>query len=245
MKKFLFLIVFLFALVANAFSQQYADYQDVVYLKNGGIVRGIIIEQVPQSSLKIETTGGNVFVYTYDEIEKIAKEPKVLQDNERQSQNSVSSTGLKKGYRGIVELGTLIPFGMGVHVINGYQFNPYVSLGAGVGLDVYFDDGLTLPLFADLRINFLDKRVSPYIAFDIGYTFRLTGLDYGNGLLFLPISGARFKLSDKYALNVGLGLGVQGNKSQIYYDYYDLNYYPRSSYTSYDMFMFLNVGFSF
>lgn len=54
------------------FSQE--QMQDVVYLKNGSIIRGIIIEQVPNKSLKIRTKDGNVFVYSINEVERITKE---------------------------------------------------------------------------------------------------------------------------------------------------------------------------
>lgn len=47
---------------------------DVVYLKNGGVRRGIIIEQVPGESLKIKTNDGSVYVFKMDEISKITKE---------------------------------------------------------------------------------------------------------------------------------------------------------------------------
>ena len=52
-----------------------SDLQDVVYLKNGSIIRGLIIEQIPNVSLKIQTADGSVFVYKIDEIEKMTKEP--------------------------------------------------------------------------------------------------------------------------------------------------------------------------
>ncbi len=51
-----------------------SELQEVVYLKNGGIVRGIIIEQIPNEQLKIQTRDGNVFVYKISEVEKITKE---------------------------------------------------------------------------------------------------------------------------------------------------------------------------
>lgn len=54
------------------FSQTSA--RDIVYLKNGSIVKGIIIEQVPNKSLKIETADGSIFVYEFSEIERIEKE---------------------------------------------------------------------------------------------------------------------------------------------------------------------------
>jgi hypothetical protein len=50
------------------------ELQEVVYLKNGGIVRGVIIEQIPNAQLKIQTRDGNVFVFQMNEIERITKE---------------------------------------------------------------------------------------------------------------------------------------------------------------------------
>ena len=61
-----------FVMTSTAFAQQ---MEDVVHLKNGGLVRGTIIEQIPGESLKIQTRDGNVFVYTMDEIAKMSKEP--------------------------------------------------------------------------------------------------------------------------------------------------------------------------
>ena len=68
------LVACLTAFVATAplFAQQ---MEDVVYLKDGTIVRGTIIEQIPGESLKIQTQGGSMFLYTLDEIAKIVKEP--------------------------------------------------------------------------------------------------------------------------------------------------------------------------
>ena len=51
--------------------------QDVVYLKDGSIIRGTIIEQTPGESLKIETADGSIFVYQMSEVERIAKEEPV------------------------------------------------------------------------------------------------------------------------------------------------------------------------
>lgn len=47
---------------------------DVVYLKNGSIIRGSIIEQIPNDQLKIQTKDGSIFVYKMGEISKITKE---------------------------------------------------------------------------------------------------------------------------------------------------------------------------
>jgi hypothetical protein len=63
-------LVLLAPMVAK--SQQQMD--DVVYLKNGSIIRGMITEQIPNQTLKIQTKDGSVFVYNMSEVEKITKE---------------------------------------------------------------------------------------------------------------------------------------------------------------------------
>ena len=99
MKKYLVLL--LFALITTmSFGQ--SNYQDVVYLKNGSIIRGVIIEQVPDKSIKIETADRNVFVYQMEEIEKITKE----QFDKKSDFNSER----RKGFIGL-SIGTSILFG--------------------------------------------------------------------------------------------------------------------------------------
>jgi TM2 domain-containing membrane protein YozV len=46
----------------------------VVYLSNGSVVRGLIIEQIPNESLKIKTADGSVFAFKMSEVTKITKE---------------------------------------------------------------------------------------------------------------------------------------------------------------------------
>ena len=86
----LFTCLIAFVAVSQVFAQQ---MEDVVYLEDGGVVRGTIVEQIPGESLKIQTRDGNVFVFTMDEITKLAKEmPKVP----------------KEPVMGKVEIGTLL-----------------------------------------------------------------------------------------------------------------------------------------
>lgn len=48
--------------------------EDVVYLKNGSVIRGTILEQIPAQSLKIQTTENGLFVFTMEEIKKVTRE---------------------------------------------------------------------------------------------------------------------------------------------------------------------------
>lgn len=70
MKKILSFFLFLF-MATFAMAQQYIEN---VYLKNGSIIKGVVIEQVPNQSVKIQTSGGNIFVYEMSDVEKITKE---------------------------------------------------------------------------------------------------------------------------------------------------------------------------
>ncbi len=75
------IFITLFIIIPSGFAQQ-EEMEDVVYLKNGNIIRGQILEQIVNESLKIETRGGSVFVFSMDEISRITKEeikPTVLE----------------------------------------------------------------------------------------------------------------------------------------------------------------------
>ena len=73
MQRFILLMCLTaFVMISPAFAQH---NEDVVHLKNGGLIRGTIIEQIPGESLKIQTRDGSVFVYAMDEVAKISKEP--------------------------------------------------------------------------------------------------------------------------------------------------------------------------
>jgi len=73
LKRLLLVFSLLSLATSTSFGQQ--AVQDVVYLKDGSIVRGVIIEQVPNVSLKLKTRDGSIFVYNMDSILKITKEP--------------------------------------------------------------------------------------------------------------------------------------------------------------------------
>lgn len=62
----------LFVVLGPALSA--VEYKDVVHLKNGSIVKGTIVENVPGDYIKIETSDGSIFVFKMREIAKFMKE---------------------------------------------------------------------------------------------------------------------------------------------------------------------------
>lgn len=227
MKKLL--LVCLFALMSGALFAQNAGLQDVVYLKNGSVIRGMIIEQVPGESLKIETRDGNIFVYKMDEISKMTREtgrPAASQWQGRRQ--SYGFQAKSRSYAGLLEAG----YGIGVSgyggrfefdVVNGYQFNPYFYLGFGIGVNVWTNgsDIVTLPFFAHLRANFMDRPVSPFFALSAGYNLSATS-DVKGGFMVEPTLGVAFRTSDRTAVTLGVGYSGQRYKEEgYYYGYYE------------------------
>jgi len=214
-----------------AFAQQ--NYQDVVYLKNGSIIRGIIIEQVLNVSLKIETADKSLLVYKMDEIEKILKEP-VLNANTK----SESSSGGKPGYCGIFNFG--YGFGIGesskyinslyFDFINGFQVYPYFSVGLGTGVKVWFHKDMNekpifIPAFVSLKGHFLKGKVSPYLGIDLGYCWEVSPITQGLGLLFSPTLGFSCKIDKMSRISFGTGYTMMHvSKAAMTIDMWNFNF---------------------
>lgn len=102
------LLCFLFIAVTSQ-SHATKPTEDVVYLKNGAIVRGHIVEQVLGEFVRIQTIGGHVFVFEVSEIVAIKKEPKILIAKKKNptlaAAMSVVIPGLGQIYNGDVEKG--------------------------------------------------------------------------------------------------------------------------------------------
>ena len=105
------LLCFLFIAFIAVTSQSHATKptEDVIYLKDGSIVRGHIVEQVLGEFVRIQTIGGNVFVFDVSEIAAIKKEPKMLIAKKKNptlaAAMSVVIPGLGQIYNGDVEKG--------------------------------------------------------------------------------------------------------------------------------------------
>src|SRR5690554_1399167 len=97
-----FILLCLVVLTTLTFAQNNND--DVVYLKDGSTIRGIIrvfiIQQIPNQSIKIETAHRSIFVFQMDEIQRFTTEP-------MQGRSPIASQrrGVQTGYRGNLETG--------------------------------------------------------------------------------------------------------------------------------------------
>ncbi len=124
---------------------------------------------------------------------------------------------MKKGYKGFADMAFgagLGEFGDNVFSIStthGYQFNPYVFIGAGVALNAYLDyETIYMPIYADARFNFINKRISPFVSTKLGYS-----VADGTGLCHATDFGASFLFKKKFGLNVSMGYAIQ--QAEMFY----------------------------
>ncbi|MDQ3191109.1 MAG: hypothetical protein M3Q58_05910 [Bacteroidota bacterium] len=201
---------------ANSFGQ---SHQDVVYLKNGSILRGMIIEQVPNKSLKIQTADGNVFAYNMDEIEKISREQSHITysrdkiEYQSKSESVYILSEFTKGFATVERgLGSMTRF----TTIVGYRISPNLSGGIGFGYVNYraiVTYHKVAPIFVDIRATVLKTRFSPYIYFNGGYSIGLiknTGYrsdnDVKGGKLLEGGIGFKHHFTNNLAITIGTGL---------------------------------------
>ena len=156
-KKSLFLVLFFLTSFLCGFAQ---EMRDVVYLKDGSVVKGIIVEQVPNKSIKLQTADGSLFVYQIDAVEKMTKELREA------SPRRFAGNGLTAGYKGYVDFGCTIGAGdfgrdrLSVGVVNGVQFNPYLYVGIGAALNYYAGgEEIGIPIFANVRSHFIKGNI--------------------------------------------------------------------------------------
>lgn len=182
-------ITFVLIIILTNIAYSNNELEDVIYLKNGKIFRGTIIEQVPNKSIKLKTYSNKVFVFNRAEIEKITKESK----NTR-----YKSSGLKTGYKSIVNFA--YQFGVGIIKANrikldyiyGFQLDPYTYFGFGIGVRSYTNyQKLKIPLFLNAKFMFYDSYISPFVT--LGFGIAYDTYNSKEGFLYNPLIGMSFK----------------------------------------------------
>lgn len=86
----------------------------------------------------------------------------------------------------------------------GYQINNFLFLGIGIGADYLpVENEWSLPIFAQARVNFLNKKISPY--FDLRYGY--SPINEKEGFYDFGL-GARIAQTTKHAIYTGIYLHI-------------------------------------
>ncbi len=194
----LFFLFFIAFLPFYLFAQQ--SGQDVVYLKNGSVIRGKITEYEEQKFVKILVSETNELFFPVDEVKSISHNVPKLDD----FGNPKKKMPIYYKHKGIyVNTFGSFGFGGGTHgdwlmtntnVAAGYMFNRYVGAGIGTGSYWYHASGRIAPFYLEARGEFLrKKRMVPVYYGRIGY-----GTVIGT-------SGVTVELRGGFFWNVGIG----------------------------------------
>ena len=220
MKKHVLLIILFVGILSpiNTFAQR---LEDVVHLNNGSEIRGVIVEQIPNESIKIQTRDGNVLSYSIGEIERMTKERGRRRNPVARELRSFNNP---KGYMGMIEVGGGIGVGdypatrISASMINGYRFSPHFAVGVGIGADLFIKDwrlyngrdyaghgggDLSVPVFLHLRSDFLKGSWSPFVSCNLGYALPLIG--YYKGPMLDASAGIGFNIGSRHRMTVGGG----------------------------------------
>ncbi len=199
------IIIFVISNSINTLAQTHQHYHEVIYLKNGTEVKGIILEHTSDKSIRVKTKDGEV-IYKEEEVDRIVKEFYDIR---------------KKGYFNLTEVTAGVgktDASIGISTVNGFILKPHFSVGLGVAYDYYITAGSMAPVFADVRITFHDKRFTPFLYGDAGYAFGISSHnnDQLKGGLFLnPGVGLKSYISKRSALLISLGTRIQGIQYHI------------------------------
>ena len=164
----------------------------MIYLKNGSIYRGTIVEQIPNVSFKIEIAGGTVIFIKVDDIDKITKEDKKDTGGniryDRHDRPIRPKPLYEFHYRPrtfFIEAQALAEAPeVGFHLMGGYKFNQFGILALGTGIDLVMCDlhgntnygGGYVPLYVYYSGEILRKHITPFYSVEAGYAFLLSGV---------------------------------------------------------------------
>jgi len=208
------------SLQAQIDQKQLADeieYQDVVYLLNGSILRGKIVDWKFGQELKMVILGGMEISIPNDDIDKVRQE-------------LIGDIGVRRGRRAFkfkekgmynllsVNMPMGSELGIGVTYSIGHRFNRWISAGAGFGYqDFEVNWGAqVIPVFLEGRGYLSSKRIAPYYSMRAGLGFPIKNENYNvvstnPGLLLNPEIGYRFGGNE---VHFYLGVGYHMQKAE-------------------------------
>ena len=92
-----------------------------------------------------------------------------------------------------------------------YQFNPIIAVGGGAGLEYGFDlSRTTLPIYANARVYFCDRKWSPFLDLNLLYSIPISqNSEFAAGFGWNGMIGVQFRKFDTgVMLHSSMGGGV-------------------------------------
>ena len=214
------LIISLLQVVAFSQDTNLTKTKDIIYLKDGSTLRGVIIEQIPDQYVKISIAGGTVIEVNMNEVKRIKADKGNYAFNPDGSNSKVK--GFYTGYNvqtmfgqaGESDFEQRLIFGVGIQYSLGYQINKYAAIGGGVGLQLY--DNVFGDAFIQARGFLPLGKFTPTLAIDAGYGVPLVLSDINNdvtqqkgGVSLRPSIGVRIATRKRADILIDVGYQFQ------------------------------------
>jgi len=232
--KYLF-ILGLLILPIILYSQQ--ERSDVIYLKNGSIYRGRIINFQENKSIDLLIVDDtlklnipeNVIKKVVQNVKQTSfKNPIHYSFNDKGLYTTIY-TGINPGFYSSSKWNKTIHVGANASISMGYQWNKWYGLGVGIGFENLYFDHSNIPIFIESKGYLNKKRISPYYNVALGYDFATSADAYSvkGNIYFHPALGLKFGINSSFDFLFDVGLRIQNTTRNYEYPNWDgttLNY---------------------
>jgi hypothetical protein len=205
-------------LLCGTLTAQAQEEEQVLYLKNGSIIRGDLIEHT-QEVVKMRIYGGSILVFPASEVVKIVSEPRFVPQNRRYKGDfNIKEHGFYQTLSGGILFRRYENNNFQARYSAGYHFNRHLAVGLQTGinsLDFSWNLAQTsIPVMAEVRGYWTKQPFSPYYAAQIGYAFDVTKpsgdlISAEGGLTFSPKIGVQFPSRSNAAFFIEVGYFFQ------------------------------------
>ncbi|MEL6630530.1 MAG: hypothetical protein AAFQ83_03650 [Bacteroidota bacterium] len=185
-------LCFLLLLLCTPLKGQNQMTEDVIYLKNGSIIRGQIIDQKLHESVTILLVDGSVLNFETGEILRVQVETKAYLYKKLTYRSRQLAYKYYKPSKQYINLDIGIAFNQArfgpqlvfhSHIHAGIRFRERLYLGVGTGYDPY-DRGTAYPAFVVAKGTILNKPIAPIYQVKLGYAY--AGGTRWNSTVFNP-----------------------------------------------------------
>jgi hypothetical protein len=184
-----------------------------VELLNGSIIKGKLLSDTDDKGVQVEIIGGSVLVYPRSEVKAITMSEEkiysVVQNYQYMREGwyyTISTTGNGTNFDGGISLNTSV----------GFQYSNYLAAGLGASYNqMSINQGIrTIPVFLEVRGNFLERPITPIYSMAAGYGFVLENRDFDiirtkGGAYLHPAVGMRFDRKSGVAFTFDFGYQFQ------------------------------------
>lgn len=195
-RNLILLVIFLIPTITLS-----AQNSDELTLKSGSVIRGEIVEIIPDGNVTINDAAGNTWVYAMSEIDHI---------NQIGNKNTPVGECFPTGWTNITSIGFLAgsqssmqaaPFSL----LTSFGYKNSLGMYTGLGTGLEFLNINHIPVFLDLHYFLRDSEVSPVIILRGGYALptKFEADNYGN----------IYNYQGGFTGSAGIGLKIRSKKN--------------------------------